>query len=174
MTCRSLIVLVVDFYVLAKFIKWSAEHQKTPSLVGVKHNLIAHFPFVADLNPVAWQNLKQQVRYGKQNDEEKTDKKMSSQTSRNEDLLNYAKYSLFVEIESTASPQFFSSRGPSKLTPRMLSRHCTLILLIAASLSLSLVASQSCNTSDCPTIPKHYEELACKGIKKKGECCSSR
>lgn len=31
-----------------------------------------------------------------------------------------------------------------------------------------------CDVSKCDPIPKHYDELGCKPIKKDGECCTKR
>jgi hypothetical protein len=39
---------------------------------------------------------------------------------------------------------------------------------------LSFLKLASCDTTKCPSFPKHYEELECKAIIKDGECCPWR
>lgn len=35
-------------------------------------------------------------------------------------------------------------------------------------------AELDCDDANCPSIPKHYEEMDCEPIKNEGECCVNR
>lgn len=43
--------------------------------------------------------------------------------------------------------------------------------IILLSATIALVYG---NCGPCPEIPKHYEELGCKGIQHAGDCCPER
>lgn len=76
----------------------------------------------------------------------------------------------FITIASEAKTQFFSIFKSNQLSDRMLWKNCVLIFFTVVGIG----ASQRCDTSKCPTTPKHYEELGCSPIRKSGECCPSR
>jgi hypothetical protein len=52
---------------------------------------------------------------------------------------------------------------------------CKFILALTLfAVGMSVDVAARCDVNECPTTPKHYEELGCKPIKKKGDCCTSR
>lgn len=55
---------------------------------------------------------------------------------------------------------------------RMLPKISALAFLIAVN--VHVLTGEKCDVSQCPSIPKHYEELGCKAVKKAGGCCTSR
>lgn len=47
-------------------------------------------------------------------------------------------------------------------------------MIIQLILVNTFVAVVYGNCGPCPEIPKHYEELGCKGIQHQGDCCPER
>lgn len=70
--------------------------------------------------------------------------------------------------ESRSSLHFITSPRRSKSLAKMLNNICLLVLAV------SVTSIDSCDPKSCPSVPKHYEELGCKPIKKSGECCATR
>lgn len=93
-------------------------------------------------------------------------------------IQNYAKFSRSLPPRAWASDNtrsqfhFFSSIRRDKSLARMFSYILTFVVLIAFSATAAKAASQTCD--NCPSIPKHYEELGCTPVKKNGQCCVSR
>lgn len=51
------------------------------------------------------------------------------------------------------------------------------IYIIFVLMQLAAIATADhdiCDTSKCPQIPKHYEEMGCEAVKSPGDCCVRR
>lgn len=73
--------------------------------------------------------------------------------------------------KSRSDLQFALNRGINK-THKMISKICIVLLMQLAGVAFA--AGKDCSNETCPSIPKHYEELECEGVKVEGECCASR
>lgn len=48
-----------------------------------------------------------------------------------------------------------------------------MLRILTVLLVIKLTTCEVCEPEECKT-PKHYEELGCEPVKKKGDCCASR
>lgn len=59
----------------------------------------------------------------------------------------------------------------------MKSRICIVLiiqLVFASALELKDENEKKCDKVECPSIPKHYEELDCEPVKTEEDCCPTR
>lgn len=53
------------------------------------------------------------------------------------------------------------------------SNFCVVFYFVIATFGFFVQSGTACDIKDCPSVPKHYDELGCKPIKKNGDCCIS-
>ncbi|CRK94534.1 CLUMA_CG008037, isoform A [Clunio marinus] len=94
--------------------------------------------------------------------------KKHAKTHLTQDRYNVSQFASDESYETSLCRfQFFSRFRQNKTMNGMSLKNCVLLFCTL----ICCVASKSCDKSECPTIPKHYEELGCKPVKQSGDCC---
>lgn len=75
-----------------------------------------------------------------------------------------------VTTESTILATEKTTEAPVSTTLAALVQESTTLTAI-----INDIVNEKCKDVECPTVPKHYEEMGCEGIKSHDDdCCASR